>query len=83
MGPKSKVNQLDLSQGDEVRLLVRPAKVNGQPAMVADEIWANGKHVDIAERNQVSGFSNDSRDSGYQISENRSRGGSQNSSSSN
>jgi hypothetical protein len=51
--------------------------------MVADEIWANGKHVDIAERNQVSGFSNDSRDSGYQISENRSRGGSQNSSSSN
>ncbi|EMI16844.1 signal peptide protein [Rhodopirellula maiorica SM1] len=53
LGTKSKVDQLNLSEGDELRLIVRPAKMNGEPAMVADEIMANGKSVNVSPPTQV------------------------------
>ncbi|GAA5511033.1 PDZ domain-containing protein [Novipirellula caenicola] len=53
LGAKSKVDQLNLSEGDELRLIVRPAKVNGEPAMVADEVMANGKSVNVSPPKQV------------------------------
>lgn len=45
LGPKQKVGKLDLNEGDELRLLARPARINGQPGMVADQIRANGETV--------------------------------------
>tara|TARA_R110002073_G_scaffold330734_1_gene514774 strand:- start:3154 stop:4707 length:1554 start_codon:yes stop_codon:yes gene_type:complete len=53
LGAKSKVDQLNLSEGDELRLIVRPAKMNGEPAMVADEVMANGKSVNVSPPKQV------------------------------
>ncbi len=53
LGPKSKVDSLDLAKGDELKMIVRPAKVNGKPAMVADEIMANGKTIDVSPPKQV------------------------------
>lgn len=48
LGAKSKVNQLNLREGDQLKLIVRPAKVNGKPGMVADQIMANGKDVNVS-----------------------------------
>ncbi len=53
LGAKPKLDQLNLNQGDEVRLIVRPAKMNGNPGMVADEVMANGKSVDVSPPKQV------------------------------
>lgn len=38
LGPKSKLGDLELAEGDEVALLVRPARLNGQPAMAAEQV---------------------------------------------
>lgn len=46
-GPTSKVGELDLQEGDEVRLLVRQGRMNGRPVMVAKEIRSGGDRVKI------------------------------------
>jgi hypothetical protein len=38
LGPKSKLDGLELKEGDAVALLVRPAMLNGGPAMAAEQI---------------------------------------------
>ncbi|WP_152052715.1 hypothetical protein [Tautonia marina] len=38
LGPKSKLNGLELKEGDAISLLVRPALLNGEPAMAAEQI---------------------------------------------
>ena len=53
LGAKSKIDQLNLSEGDELRLIVRPAKMNGKPGMVADEVRANGKSVNVSPPNRI------------------------------
>lgn len=53
LGVQSKIDQLNLSKGDDLRLIVRPAKVNGKPGMVADEVMANGKSVKVSPPNQI------------------------------
>jgi hypothetical protein len=53
LGAKSKLDQLNLSEGDEIRLIVRPAKMNGKPGMVADEVMANGKSVNVSPSKQT------------------------------
>lgn len=47
LGPEKKLKKLELQEGDELRVLARPGTVNGQPAMIAQEIFANDKHVDV------------------------------------
>lgn len=49
LGPKAKVDELGLSEGDEVALLVRPARLNGRLAMAAEQVRAGDKAVAIAE----------------------------------
>jgi PDZ domain-containing secreted protein len=53
LGSKSKIDQLNLSQGDEVQIVGRPTKINGKPAMVADEVMADGKKVDVSPPKQT------------------------------
>jgi hypothetical protein len=47
LGPESKVRQLNLSEGDQISLLVRPGRINGQPAMIAEQIRADGQTVEV------------------------------------
>lgn len=60
LGPKSKVDQLDLQEGDDVALLVRPGRVNGQPAMIAEQVSANDQTVEVANNQQLTSRRNDS-----------------------
>lgn len=46
-GPKSELGNLNLEQGDQLRLLVRPGRINGERAMIAEEIHAEGQHVKL------------------------------------
>lgn len=48
LGPKSKVEKLQLSQGDDVSLLVRPGRVNGQSALIAEQINTGDRTVEIS-----------------------------------
>jgi predicted DNA-binding antitoxin AbrB/MazE fold protein len=48
LGPKSKVASLELSEGDKVSLLVRPGTINGEGAMIAEQIRANDKMVKLS-----------------------------------
>jgi hypothetical protein len=47
LGPVSKVDKLELEEGDDVSILARPGKVNGRPAMIAEQIEANKKVVKL------------------------------------
>lgn len=47
LGPESKVGTLGLQQGDHVKLLVRPGRVGGESAMIAEQIRANGQLVNL------------------------------------
>lgn len=38
LGPKSKLDGLELKEGDAISLLVRPALLNGEPVMAAEQI---------------------------------------------
>lgn len=58
LGSKSKIDKLSLSQGDEVQLVARPTRINGKPAMVADEVKANGKSVNVSPPTQMASREN-------------------------
>lgn len=47
LGPKSKLEKLDLKKGDEVRILARPGKISGRQAMIAQEIFAGDQRIDV------------------------------------
>jgi hypothetical protein len=53
LGSKSKIDQLNLSQGDEVQLVGRPTRINDKPALVADKVMADGKSVDVSPPKQT------------------------------
>ncbi|MEZ6091120.1 MAG: PDZ domain-containing protein [Pirellulaceae bacterium] len=54
LGSKSKIDQLNLEKGDELRMIVRPATMNDRKGMVADEVFANGKSVNVSPPKMVS-----------------------------
>jgi len=47
LGPKSNLKKLKLEKGDEVRILARPGKISGRQAMIAQEIVAGDRRVDV------------------------------------
>ncbi|GEM_PF-6132652 len=53
LGPQSKLKELGLKQGDKVRMLVRPARLNGKASMVADQIYAKGKRINLTPRREM------------------------------
>lgn len=49
LGPASEVEQLDLQQGDRVKLLARRGKIGGQAMLIGQKVRANGTTVDVRE----------------------------------
>lgn len=49
LGPKSKLGDLELAEGDEVALLVRPARLNGQPAMAAEQVRVGDTAIAVSD----------------------------------
>ncbi len=47
LGPKSKVEKLNLQKNDKIKMLVRPGRINGQRAMIAEQIRANDKTIKL------------------------------------
>ena len=47
LGPKSKVSNLNLSEGDSVAMLVRPGRLNGRLAMIAEQIRSGDQTIEI------------------------------------
>lgn len=47
LGSLAKLKSLNLQEGDEIRVLARPGRINDQPALVAAEVNANGQTVAI------------------------------------
>lgn len=47
LGPKDNLNQLNLSVGDEIRILAREGRVNGESAMIAQQINAEDRTVTV------------------------------------
>lgn len=47
LGPKSKVDQLDLEQGDQIFLMARQGRINGEPAMIAERIRFQDKTIQL------------------------------------
>lgn len=56
LGPKSRVQDLDLQQGDEVSLLVRPGRINGESAMIAEQIQFDDQTVKLPRPNDIKRF---------------------------
>jgi hypothetical protein len=47
LGPQSRLEDLNLQQGDQVQLLARPGRLNDQPALIAQQIRAKDRTVQI------------------------------------
>lgn len=47
LGPQSKLSNVDLGQGDDVRFLADPVRIGGQPALRAEPIRVGGELVDL------------------------------------
>lgn len=47
LGPKSKLGNVNFSEADQVRLLAAPGKVNGQNALIAEQINVDGRTIKI------------------------------------
>ena len=45
LGPAERVDRLQLEEGDSLKILARQGTINGQSAMIAEEIRANGKTI--------------------------------------
>lgn len=57
LGPEARIEQLDLDRGDQVQLLVRPGRVGGEPAMIAEQVRANGQLVKLPRPQDTANFS--------------------------
>lgn len=55
-GPRSKVAPLKLKKGVAVAMLVRPGKVNGKPAMIAEQIHYNDETIQIPRPRDINRF---------------------------
>lgn len=55
LGPQDRLQSLNLQQGDEVRLLVRPGRLNDQQALVAEQIRANERTVRVQQPGRRTG----------------------------
>lgn len=72
-GPESKLERLDLQEGDEIRVMAREGRLNGETALVAAEIHANGETVTIPKSRRVSGQRSSNRDRDQQRDRNQKR----------
>jgi hypothetical protein len=48
LGPEDRLETIELESGDEVQLLVRRARYNGNPALVADQVRVDGQLAEIS-----------------------------------
>lgn len=62
MGPKSKYENVEIGEGTEVKLLVRQGRLNGQEALIAQEVNVNGKTVKLPRPEDRTRFSNRPKD---------------------
>lgn len=56
LGPRSKVRELDVQEGDQIAMLVRPGLIDGRPAMIAEQLHARGRLVDVTQPGQGDPF---------------------------
>lgn len=61
MGPKAKYDQVDLREGDSLKLLVRPGTINGQDALIAQEAKIGGETVRLPRPEDRKRFKNRER----------------------
>jgi predicted DNA-binding antitoxin AbrB/MazE fold protein len=47
LGAEDKLQSADLENGTEIQILARPGEINGESALIAEEIWANNQNIDI------------------------------------
>ena len=50
LGSKTALAPLSLEQGDEASLIARPGKINGEPALIATRVYADGQTADVDAR---------------------------------
>ena len=48
LGPKSKIEKLELSQGDDVSMIVRPGRINGEPALIAQQVSSGDESIEAS-----------------------------------
>jgi hypothetical protein len=69
LGPSSQLQRMDLSQGEQVSALVSPTRLNGQFALLAKQVNADGQTIDLSRTSNwgsSSGSSHRYRGSGTQ-----------------
>ena len=49
LGKKNKLKQLDLQEGDKLKVLARPGRINDRSALIAQVVRANDTSVDVRE----------------------------------
>jgi hypothetical protein len=50
LGPQKNLSNISLQPGENIAMLARPAEIDGKLALVAEEIHADGKTIDIERR---------------------------------
>jgi hypothetical protein len=63
LGRKDRLEQLDLQQGDQVKVTAAPCKINDQQALAAKQISTDGRTVTIRKRNNFADSRGDRRNS--------------------
>ncbi|QDU37854.1 Putative serine protease HtrA [Maioricimonas rarisocia] len=61
LGPESKIRRLNLRDGDDISALVRPGRVNGEFAMIAEQVRHDGQTVELPRPQDRSRFGNSDR----------------------
>jgi len=68
LGPRSSLSDLEIKRGDELAVLVRPGRLNGNSALVAEQVRAGDRTIEIqrtSTRNRTTSKSGDNqRESG-------------------
>ncbi|MFG0336097.1 MAG: PDZ domain-containing protein [Maioricimonas sp. JB049] len=58
LGPESKIRRLNLREGDDISALVRPGRVNGEFAMIAEQVRHDGQTVELPRPQERRRFGN-------------------------
>lgn len=64
LGPKSRLQTLKVQKGDVLSLLVRPGFINGEPAMIAEQIEHDGEVVRLRRAEETRIFGTPAQDQG-------------------
>ncbi len=74
MGPKSKFSNVDIEEGSQVKLLVRQGRINGQEALIAQEVNFDGQTIKLPRPQDRQRFTNSSRTNRGSASDRQARG---------